>query len=136
MSELTLGFISDEIAFILVFCGGLYAVYRGIKSAVKKLFKEEFEGFNKRIEGLETKISDLETQVQESDAELGEKIDKLNMHNCKNFLVRFLSDVERGAVISEVERERFAEEWDFYTKHGGNSYLKNWYDKLQKKGWL
>ena len=60
----------------------------------------------------------------------------LSLDNAKNYLVPFLSKVERGEPVDEIELERFHEEFTFYTSHGGNSYIKSRVEKLQKAGKL
>lgn len=60
----------------------------------------------------------------------------LSLDNAKNYLVPFLSKVERGEPVDEIELERFHEEFTFYTDHGGNSYIKSRVAKLQKEGKL
>lgn len=60
----------------------------------------------------------------------------LSLDNAKNYLVPFLSKVERGEPVDEIELERFHEEFTFYTSHGGNSYVKSRVEKLQKQGKL
>ena len=60
----------------------------------------------------------------------------LSLDNAKNYLVPFLSKVERGEPCDEIELERFHEEYTFYTNHGGNSYIKSRVAKLQKEGKL
>ena len=60
----------------------------------------------------------------------------LLLDNAKNYLVPFLSKVERGEPCDEIEMERFHEEYELYTKHGGNSYIKSRVAKLQKEGKL
>ena len=60
----------------------------------------------------------------------------LSLDNAKNYLVPFLSKVERGEPCDEIELERFHEEYQFYTEHGGNSYIKSRVAKLQKEGKL
>lgn len=61
---------------------------------------------------------------------LVEKITKVEMDSCKNYLSRCLADVERGEQMSETEKERFWETYENYLKNGGNSYLKHKVDKL------
>lgn len=56
----------------------------------------------------------------------------LSLDNAKNYLVPFLSKVERGEPIDEIELERFHEEYAFYVEHGGNSYVKSRVDKLKQ----
>ena len=60
----------------------------------------------------------------------------LSLDNAKNYLVPFLSKVERGEPVDEIELERFHEEFTFYVDHGGNSYIKSRVSKLQKEGKL
>ncbi len=136
MQDITLKWISDNIEFLLVLCAGAYGIYRGAKKAIKDMLRDEFKNLGDKITNLEAKVADLEGKVDTNDAELGQKIDELNMHTCKNFIMRYLSDIERGVIPNEIERERFSEEWDYYTKNGGNSYLKEWYKQLSDKGWL
>lgn len=63
-------------------------------------------------------------------------LEPLSLDNAKNYLVPFLSKVERGEPVDEIELERFHEEYTFYTEHGGNSYIKSRVAKLQKEGKL
>lgn len=63
-------------------------------------------------------------------------LEPLSLDNAKNYLVPFLSKVERGEPVDEIELERFHEEFTFYTNHGGNSYIKSRVGKLQKEGKL
>lgn len=60
----------------------------------------------------------------------------LSLDNAKNYLVPFLSKVERGEPVDEIELERFHEEYQFYTDHGGNSYVRSRVEKLKKTGKL
>ena len=60
----------------------------------------------------------------------------LSLDNAKNYLVPFLSKVERGEPCDEIELERFHEEYQFYTDHGGNSYIRSRVEKLKKAGKL
>lgn len=118
MEKMTLEWIYDNIVFLVALCGGCYAIYRGVRRGLKKLLEEEFEALNKRID-------DIEDQTK-----------SIDMETTKNFIVRFLADVEKGAMITEIETERFWEQYEHYLKMDGNSYVKEWVAKLQKKGWL
>ena len=118
METLTLGWIADNIEFLLVLCAGIYAVYRGTRNGIRKLLAEEFKALNSRID-------DMQKQMNE-----------LDLETCKNFLVRYLADVEKGAMTSEIEQQRFWEQYEHYKSKGGNTYIAEWVDKLKKKGWL
>ncbi len=60
----------------------------------------------------------------------------LSLDNAKNYLVPFLSKVERGEPVDEIELERFHEQFEHYRQIGGNSYIKAKVEKLQKAGKL
>lgn len=61
---------------------------------------------------------------------------------CKNFMARYLKDIEYGNKVDDIETERFWELYDHYTKpvkDGGlglNSYFHSKVEKLQKEGKL
>lgn len=58
------------------------------------------------------------------------------LDNAKNYIVPFIARLEREEAISEIELERFHEEYTFYIDHGGNSYIKERVEKLKKEGKL
>lgn len=69
-------------------------------------------------------------QVKKIIDPLTNSIKEIDIAQCKNFLVRFLADVEQGNEIDEVERERAFEVYEHYIKLGGNSYIHNKWSKL------
>lgn len=107
MENITLGTIESWLTFILALGGSVGAIVHFIKKALKQVIKP-----------------------------LEDKIDAYGTDNAKNYLVPFLSKVERGEPIDEIELERFHEEYEFYLQHGGNSYVKSRVDKLRKEGKL
>lgn len=127
VQNLTLG----EIAIALAFIAGLYASIKQIKKAIKESIEQivstsvksaldaEFTTTNK-------KLDDVQAAVQ-----------KLDVYTTKNFLVRYLADIERGEVIFESEKQRFWEEYDHYTDElKENSYIKEWVARLKEEGKL
>lgn len=107
METITLGDIQSWLGFLLAFGASVGAIVHFVKKAIKAVIKP-----------------------------LEDKIDAYGSDNAKNYLVPFLSKVERGEPIDEIELERFHEEYAFYLKHGGNSYVKSRVDKLIKEGKL
>ena len=54
---------------------------------------------------------------------------------CKNYLVRFLSDVELGKPVTDAEIQRAYEEFEQYeTVHHGNGYIRSKWKLLMKEG--
>lgn len=67
--------------------------------------------------------------------DLQKGIDKVELNNCKNFLVQIISAADRRE-LSSAEKERFWENFDTYVKLGGNSYIHTAAEKLKKEGKL
>ena len=107
MENITLGDIQSWLGFLLALGASVGAIVHFVKKAIKAVIKP-----------------------------LIDKIDAYGTDNAKNYLVPFLSKVERGEPIDEIELERFHEEYEFYLDHGGNSYVKSRVEKLRKEGKL
>lgn len=105
MENITLGQVATALAFLI-----------GLIGSAKYLIAE----FNKKIEKALKPLND--------------KIDNLELTTDKNFLVRFLSDVEQDSTIDEIEWERFYETYKRYHDLGGNSYIDHKVEKLRKEG--
>lgn len=104
MNNITLGQLSDWIQFALLFLGSVSTILIGMK----KIFNKQLEPLNNTIK-------------------------QLDINQCKNYLVRFLSDVENGEKLDNVEIERAYEVYDHYTKDlKGNSYIHDKWERLMK----
>lgn len=107
MEQITIEQLATWAAFLAAFGGSVAAIIRGVNKAVSKLLEP-----------------------------LSEQIKSVDRENCKNFLVTFLAEVERGQDHDQIELERFHEQFEHYKAIGGNSYIKAKVDKLQKAGKL
>lgn len=136
MEGITLGEVAVALAFIAaLLTGGKYLI-NSIKSGVSNLLKDEFETLNKKLKAINERIDDLDKKVDAVDTKLDEKINNVDMESCKNFLVLRLSSIERGDMMSEVELERFWEQYDYYRSHDGNSYIRHKIEQLERDGRL
>lgn len=107
MENITLSQISSYLALIIGIIGSLeFLIIR-----FKKIFQKLLEPVNHRLDDIE-----LSTD--------------------KNFLVRFLSDIEQNNIVDDVEKERFYETYERYKLLGGNSYISHKVEKLEKEGKL
>lgn len=119
VQNLTLLDISVIVLFIVGLIRGVQELKKSIKEFLQKLLKDQFKEVNNKLDGMQETITKLDTQ------------------ECKNFLVRYLSDVERGDLIYESEQRRFWEEYDHYINDlHENSYIKEWVARLKKEGKL
>jgi len=119
VKNLTLLDISVVVLFIVGLIRGVQELKKSIKEFLEKLLADQFKEVNDKLDGMQTTIIKLDTQ------------------ECKNFLVRYLADVERGDYIYESEQQRFWEEYDHYIDDlHENSYIKEWVARLKKEGKL
>ena len=119
VKNLTLLDISVIVLFIVALIRGVQELKKSIKEFLENLLSNQFKELNGKLDGMQSAIKKLDTQ------------------ECKNFLVRYLADVERGDHIYESEQQRFWEEYDHYTDDlHENSYIKEWVARLKEEGKL
>lgn len=118
LESISLPDIGAMVGFLVALITGVAFLMNTFKKWIKDSLKDE-------LDPLKEKLSSMEKDLEEVD-----------MENTKNFLVRFLADVEQGNMIDEIEKERFWEQYERYTKKGRNGYVKRKVDKLKEKGLL
>ncbi len=118
MENITLGEISIAIAFLVGLITGIRYLHKQLKQWIAKLLEEQFDSIKDKMDDLHKRIENVDMQA------------------CKNYLVSFLSDVEKNQIIDETERERFWEQYQHYIEHGGNSYIKRKVEHLKSEGKL
>ena len=91
---------------------------------------------NKTLKPFSDKMDDMEKARIEQHTDTIKRIDNVQLLSDKNFLVRFLADIEQDNKVDEVEKERFYEVYKDYRELGGNSYIAHKVEKLQKEGKL
>lgn len=116
MENITLGQIAAGIAILAAIVGGCKELSKNIKEGIRKI------------------VADVLKPVTDSIAQINVRLDKVDMESTKNFLVRCLSDVEKGERMTETEAERFWEQYGHYTAAGGNTYIKNKVEGLREQG--
>lgn len=77
-------------------------------------------------------IKSLEKIINKIFKPIEEKINYLDYNQCQNYLVDFLSDLEDNIKKNECQYKRAYEIYDHYLKIGGNSYIKDKWEKLVK----
>lgn len=125
--------VVEAIVAIAAVVGSLVTLIKGCEYLLSKATKAfghlvdaSVEPMNKRIDNLIDEVRKVEGQAYNAD-----------LNSCKNFLVRFLADVEQDQPIDEVERMRFWETYHRYTVDlGQNSYIKEKVANLKAQGKL
>ena len=118
MEQITLGDIAVAVTFIVGLMTGVGYLRKHVKDWFVQSIQPEFDALKTQINGLSARI------------------DEVDMEACKNYLVQFLSDIEHGDKIDEIERERFWEQYERYKSAGGNSYIRRKVEILVKEGRL
>ena len=112
------------------------SVIAAVAAGVAKV-KKAFDGFKKMINGWVVKELKPEfVSIKDRLDALEQRNERQDMENVKNYLVLFLADIERNEKPDEVELLRFEEQFAYYTKKGGNSYIHRKYEKLKSEGKL
>lgn len=125
MESITLGQFAAGLALIVAIIAGVQSLKKNIKTWIEESLRNRFDLIDKQNEKILTKINDVE-----------KRIDKVDMENCKNYLVTFMAEVRRGEVKDSTEYQRFWEEYDHYISKGGNSYVRQGVEDLKLKGLL
>lgn len=104
MENVTLGQAFDTIKFVVEFVGIIVTILVGSK----KIINKQLEPINK-------------------------KMDKIDENQCRNFLVDFLADVEKGIEKDEVQTKRAYEVYEHYTEDlHKNSYIHDKWERLMR----
>lgn len=118
MGEITIGDIFEWVKVIAAFITGATVIYKLVSSAFKKSLDNALSPLNQKLDELERK-HDLSDREQ-----------------AKNFIVRFLADVEQGEPIDKDELHCFWDNYELYKAMGGNSYIHDKVEKLKAQGKL
>lgn len=125
MENITLGQFGAAVAFVVALISGVAFISAKTKSWIQVAMKDQMDDMSKRFDELDDKIEAVSNSLKSVDLE-----------SCKNFLVQFLSEVERGQAIDDFGKARFWEQYEHYQKAGGNSYIKRKVEELTEKKWL
>lgn len=117
MENITLGQAAGWLAFIVALGISYTQIKKWTIAGIKAAIQEELGSLKKDIQGLSSEIK------------------KEDKEKTKNFLVARLAEIERGETWSDIERQRFYEQFDHYTKDlNGNTYIKTAVDRYESEG--
>ena len=119
IQDLTFEQVSAGLLFIVAFIGGIKYLKKEIVDFLDKLLDSKFKTTNSKIDDLATALRTLDVQTT------------------RNFLVRYLADIERGQYIYDSEKQQFWNEYDHYIKElKENSFIEKWVERLEEQGKL
>lgn len=146
MDNITLGQIAlllAEIAGVIVSIGTIVGVVIKLSGWIKKYRREkeinpileEIKKIDKKVDNVNDNVSnvrnEMSNKMEENYKQLNDKIDSLEINQCKDAIIDFISDVKSGKNVSSKE-ERAYEAYDKYTNvYHQNSYIhKLWEENV------
>lgn len=146
MDNITLGQVViflAEIAGVIVSIGTIVGVAIKLSSWIKKNRKEkeinpileEIKKIDKKVDEVNNNVNhvrdEMSNKMEENYKQLNNKIDSLEINQCKDAIIDFISDVKSGKNVSSKE-ERAYEAYDKYTNvYHQNSYIhKLWEENV------
>lgn len=124
--------VEDITAFISVVAGAI----TGVLIISKFLNGLMTKWASTLIEPIDQKIDQSNREIKGLIEQNSEDVKQMKLDLCKNLLTRYLSDIERGTKLTEIELERFNDINSNYIKLGGNSYIHSKIDKYKAQGKL
>ncbi len=118
MENLTLGDVSSALTLLVAFIGSVAFLHKKMKLWLTEALDDQFQAIDKEMQALQ------------------DRMDRVDLEGCKNFLVKVISDIDSGDQIGETELERFWEQYEYYKSLGGNTYIAKKVEKLEQEGRL
>ena len=119
IDKITISDIQTGLIALVSIITSIITLYKLFQNSLRKMVVDPFnQKIDEMKENNNNRFKDLQLQTD------------------KNYLVRFLADVEEGEKVDETELEHFYYTYDSYHKNGGNSYIDHKVEKLKKEGKL
>lgn len=139
MGQITLEQIAIALAAIAGVIGSITVIVKFIiyfinlikKNRTEKEINPILEEIKKVNDNVNSVRKEMTTKMEENYKKLNNKIDSLEINQCKDVIIDFISDVKSGKNISSKE-ERAYEAYDKYTNvYHQNSYIhKLWEENI------
>lgn len=123
--------MAQAIATVLVAIIGLIGIYIQTKSNNKLKSQEDL------LKTVDEKMDKFKKQSEDEDRKIHSKLDRMEMENCKRFLIVEMTKIQDGTYVPNEEQKRMLHETKkTYNDKGGNSYVDSMFERLQAKGLL
>lgn len=115
MENITLGEIAKTLAFLVGIIGSVLYLKKGTVKGLSKVINEELEPIKQEIK------------------EVKEETAKNNLSSIKTDLINLMELADKKTISTE-QKIRSYELYDYYSQHGGNSYVHDKWERLKKEG--
>lgn len=122
--------IAGAIGSIGIVVGTIIKFWKWANKKEMSPILEEIKNVNKNVDDVR---NDMTQKMNEAYRQINEKIDSLEINQCKDVIIDFISDVKSGKNVSPKE-ERAYEAYDKYSNvYHQNSYIhKLWEGNIDK----
>lgn len=117
MENITLGEVAKGLAFIVSLIGSVVYLKKGTVKGLAKVIDKKLEPIKAELEGVKKETT------------------KNNLSSIKTDIINLMELADRQ-IISVEQKMRAYELYDYYSQHGGNSYVHDKWEKLKKEGKL
>lgn len=123
--------MAQAIATIAVAIIGLIGIIIQTHSNNKLKSQEDL------LKTVDEKMDKFKKQSEDEDRKIHSKLDKMEMDNCKRFLIVEMTKIQDSAYVPNEEQKRMLHETKkTYNDKGGDSYVDSMFERLQAKGLL
>lgn len=139
MESLTLGEIAKTLTFLVGLIGSIKYIKNGTVKSVSKVIDNRLEPIRKEIKDLREETSKqikvLKDDTTREIKNLTEVTSKNNLSSIKTDLINLMELADKETISTE-QKIRAHELYDYYYKHGGNSYVHDKWERLIKENKL
>lgn len=111
-----------KVADVVTFVIGVVTFLKAVEYLAKDFYGKISNSIMENTEPINRRLDKIETNIN--------KIDK---EQCKSFLTQYLN-TDRD--LKETEKQRIYEVYQHYRELGGNSYIKEEFERMQDEGKL
>lgn len=120
--------MAQAVATVLVAIIGLIGIYIQSKSNAKLKSQQDL------LATVDSKIDKFKKESKEDDKRLNNKLDNIDMENCKRFLIVEMTKISDGEYKPTEEQKRIIYETkERYNDLGGDSYVDSLFERLQEQ---
>ena len=123
--------MAQAIATVLVAIIGLIGI------CIQTISNNKLKSQEDLLKTVDDKIDKFKKQSEDEDNKLHDKLDTMEMNNCKRFLIVEMTKIQEGVYTPNEEQKRMLHETKkTYNDKGGDSYVDGMFERLQAKGLL
>lgn len=111
-----------KVADVVTFVIGVVTFLKAVEYLAKDFYDKIGNSITENTEPISRRLDEIESNIT--------KIDK---EQCKSFLTQNLNTDHK---LSDTEKQRIYEVYQHYRELGGNSYIKEEFEKMQSEGKL